>query len=154
MYIYNTQKISSLKWYNFVWIIFWGLLWPWKLTFSEHWMNFSIQFCFLVALIKLHSFTRCLPFNHWWRIKVLPTIFEGCVLNSGKKRKSINSVDSIIWILKTLNSVQTLVADIPEIKLSHWYLVNKSYEKPHSETQTLIVLNKFVCSRNNRLIPF
>ena len=73
-----------------------------------------------------------------------------------REKKEIHKLSwlSIIWILKTLNSVQTLNEDIPEIKLSHWYLVNKSYKKSHSKTQTLIVLNKFVCSRINGLIPF
>ena len=36
----NLQKILCLKWGNFVRILyFWGFLWPWKLTFTEHWVN-------------------------------------------------------------------------------------------------------------------
>ena len=29
-----------------VFIDFWGLLWPWKLTFSKNWMNFLSNFVF------------------------------------------------------------------------------------------------------------
>ena len=57
----------------------------------------------------------------------------------------------ITWILKKFNSIQTLVEGILEIKLSH--LLSKIYRKSHPKTQTLIVLNKFVCYPNYRLIP-
>ena len=57
----------------------------------------------------------------------------------------------ITWILKKLNSIQTLVENIPEIKLSHWYPLGKTYKKSHLKTGTPLVLNKFVCYPSNRL---
>ena len=49
--------------------------------------------------------------------------------------------------------MQTLVEDIPEIKLSHWYPLSKTYTKSHSKNRALIVLKKFVCYPNNHLVP-
>ena len=59
---------------------------------------------------------------------------------------------SIIWIFKKLSSIQTLVKDILEIKLSHWSLLSQTYKKSHSITWTLIALNKFVFYPNNCLV--
>ena len=42
-------------------------------------------------------------------------------------------------LLKKSNSIQTLVKDISEIKLSHKSLLSKTYRNSHSITRTLIV---------------
>ena len=60
---------------------------------------------------------------------------------------------SITWILKRLNSKQTLSDDIREIKLSNWSLLSKTYQKSLLVTRTLIFLNKFMFYLNNRLVP-
>ena len=60
---------------------------------------------------------------------------------------------STIWIFKKLNSIQTLVKDIQEIKLSHCSLLSKTYKKTHSITRILITLNKFVFYPKNCLVP-
>ena len=81
--IYNLQKTSCLKWSNFVWIFtFLRILWPWKLTFIEHWMNFNSPIMFPWYLLKLF-FIRCLDFHHnWWNkrgTKInFSNVFEGC----------------------------------------------------------------------------
>ena len=59
---------------------------------------------------------------------------------------------SIIWTFKKLNSIKTIVKDIQEIKLYHWSLLSKTYEKSHLITWTLIALNKFVFCLNNFLV--
>ena len=112
-----------------------------------------LRLCFLGDLFKLCFFTRCLYFHHnWWRergAKInFSTIFEGCYLILwGKKLKIYkHSWLLIVCIFKKLNSIQTLFKDIPEIMLSHWSLLSKTYKKSHSITWTLTALNKFVLS--------
>ena len=77
-------------------------------------------------------------------------MFWGMLLKFEEKNLEIHELSwlSITWILKKLSSIQTLVEDILEIKLSHWYFLRKTYKKLHSKTRTLIVLNKFVCYPN------
>ena len=62
-------------------------------------------------------------FNYFWRM----------LLKFEEKNLEIHKLSwlSITWILKKLKSIQTLVKDIPEIKLSHWYLLSKTYVKNH-----------------------
>ena len=43
----------------FVFLYFLGFFWPWKLTFSENWINFFFRFVFY-GLLKLYFFIRCL----------------------------------------------------------------------------------------------
>ena len=83
-------------------------------------------------------------FNYFWRMLLK---FEEKNLETHKLSWLL-----ITWMLKKLNSIQTLVEKIPEIKLSHWYLRSKTYIKSYSKTRTLIPLNKFVCYPNNRLV--
>ena len=84
-------------------------------------------------------------FNYFWRM--LLSKFE-------EKNLEVHKLSWLLitWIFKKLNSIQTLVENIPEIKLSHWYLLSKTYKKSHSKTRTLIVLNKFVCYPNNCVV--
>ena len=76
---------------------FWGFLWPWKLTFIEHWMNVNFTILFPWYLLKLWFFTRCLYFHHnWWKERGTKinssNIFKGCL---GEKKFEIhNTVDS------------------------------------------------------------
>ena len=58
-------------------------------------------------------------FSYFWRMLV--TLEEKILEIHELSQLSIN------WILKKLKSIQTLVKDIPEIKLSHWYLLSKTY---------------------------
>ena len=111
-----------------------------------------IQFYFLIDLLRLCFFTRT-PlfsphlmkrkrskyqlFNYFWRM--LLTFEEKMDIHKHTRHL-------IIWIFKKLNSIQTIVKDIPEIKLTHWSLLGKTYKKPHSVTQTLFALNKFILS--------
>ena len=75
------------------------------------------------------------------------------LLKFGEKILEIHKLSWLLipWIFKKLNSIQILLEDIPEFKLSHWYLLSKTYKKSHSKTRTLIVLNKFVCYPKSRL---
>ena len=60
-------------------------------------------------------------FNYFWRT----------LLKLEKKNLKIHKLIWLLttWILKKLNSIQTLVENIPEIKLSHhWYLLSKTYK--------------------------
>ena len=67
--------------------------------------------------------------------------------------REIHTMEIILEIHKTqltLDNVNTwkielqaLVEEIPEIKLSHWSLLNKTYRNSHSITQALIIFNKF-----------
>ena len=77
------------------------------------------------------------------------TIFEGCYLKLWRKIWKFLALDNLC-MLKKLNSIQTLVEDILEIKLSH--LLSKTYKKSNRKIQTLIVLNKFVYYPNNCLV--
>ena len=114
---------------------------------SIKWTLF-LQFCFLGDLLKLRFLLHPSIFitideeNEEQK----STIFEGCYLNLMEKKLEIHehSWRSIIWIFKKLNSIQTLVRDIPEIKLSYWSLLSKTYKKSHSITRTL---NKFASSK-------
>ena len=127
-------------------------------TYLEHWMNFLSNFVSLVTylsyifLLDASIFTtgeekegKNQFFNYFWRI----------LLKLEEKNLEIYKLSwlSITWILKKLSSIQTVVEDIPEIKLSHWYLLSKVYEKSHSKNWTLIVLKKFVCYPNNCFVP-
>ena len=131
----------------FGFLYFWGWLWPWKLTFSEYSMNFSSNFVSLVTL-KVHFlldvsiFTtdeekegKNQFFNYFWRAQFK---FE-------EKNLEIHKLSWLLmtWIFKKLNSIQTLFEYIPEIKLSHRKLLDKTYKTSHSKTRTLIVLNNF-----------
>ena len=82
------------------------------------------------------------------------TVFEKYSLDLREKKVETHKLNllSITWILKKLNSIQTFVAYIPEIKLFHWYLLSKTYKKSHSKKWTLTVLHKFVCYPNNSLV--
>ena len=159
MYIYNLQKISCLKWNNFVWnFIFLRIILTLK-TYIQGTLNeLFIQFCFLGDLLKQHFFTRCLLFLHWWREtdkKSILQLFLRMLLKFEDKNLEIHKLSwlSITWILKKLSSMQTLVEDIPEITLAHWYILSKTYKKSHSKSRTLIFMKKFVCYPNNRLVP-
>ena len=60
---------------------FWGFLWPWKLAFIEHWMNFNSPILFPWWLKAV--FLLCLYFHHnWWKERGTninsTNIFEGC----------------------------------------------------------------------------
>ena len=125
---YNLQKISCLK------KIF---PWPWKLK------ERFLRFCFFYDLLKLHFFTRCLYFHHSDDEKKekinSSTIFEEFYLNLKRKFWKFNKQSwlSITWILKKSNSIQTLVDDIPKIKLSHWSLQSKTYTFNNSNSYCL-----------------
>ena len=76
-------------------------------------------------------------FNYFW----------GILLKFNEKVFEIHKHSwlSTTWILKK-PSTQTLVEDIPEIKLSHWPLQSKTYKNSHwlwVPLQSLIALNKF-----------
>ena len=70
------------------------------------------------------------PLMKRMREKINSTIFEGCYLNSKFKIHKLSQL-SITWILKELKLYKPLFKDIPEIKLSHWYLLSKTYIKNH-----------------------
>ena len=107
----------------FGFLYFSGFLWSRKLTFINIEWTLILQFCFLV-LLKFEE--KNLEIHRHSRL-------------------------SIILIFKKLNSIETLVKDIPEIKLSHWSLLSKT---SHMITQTLIALTRFVFYSNNCLDPF
>ena len=114
-------------------LYFWELLLSWKLTFSEHWMNFLSNSVSLVTYLSYIFFLldgsiftsdeekeeKNQFLNCFWRILIK---FE-------EKNLEIHKLSSlsINWILKKLKSIKTLVKDIPEFKLSHGYLLSKTY---------------------------
>ena len=135
----------------FGFLYFWGFPWPWKLTFNEHWVNFFSVFVSLMTYLsyifywkplfsvqlmmrKREQSTRSI----FWRILLK---FEENILEIHK-----HICFSITWIMKKLNSIQTLVKDILEIRLSYWSLLRKTYRNAPSITGTLTVLNKFCVS--------
>ena len=146
MYIIYKKSHAWNKIVMFGFLYFWGLLCPWKLTFSEYWMNFLSNF---VSLVTYLSYIFLLDGSIFTSDEEKEekinssTLFEGCYLNLRGKKLEIHKVNrlSITWILKKLKSIQALVKDIPEIKFSHWYLLSKTYKykKSHSKTRTLIV---------------
>ena len=82
-----------------VFLYFWGLVWPSKLTSSEDWMNFLSVFVSFDDLLRLHFFTRCLYFYHnwWWEggKNQFCKYFEGFCLKLRRKIwKFINTADS------------------------------------------------------------
>ena len=91
-------------------------------------------------------------------------IFVGFELDLSRKFcKFINKSWLLItWILKKSNSIQTLVEDIPEVKLSHCSLLNKTYRNSYSITKTfcfilIITLSFFkfsVIGGQLQLLPF
>ena len=103
-----------------------------------------LQVCFLGDSLKLRFLTRYLyfspqlvkrkrnkneVFNNFWRMLLK---FEWKNLKTHKHSWLI-----IIWIFKKLNSIQTLVKNIPEIILSHWSLLSKTYKKSHYRESTV-----------------
>ena len=113
-------------------IYFWGLLWFWRLTFSKHWMNFLSNY---VSLVTYLSYIFLLDgsiltsdeekeekiqfFNYFWRM----------LLKFEEKKLKIHKLNQLLitWI----GVIQTLVKEIPETKLSHWYFLSKTYIKNH-----------------------
>ena len=94
----------------FGFLYFWGLLWPWKLTFTEHWRNFLSNFVSLVTYLS-YSFLLdgCIFttdeekerknqfFNYFWKM----------LLKFEEKKLRIEKLSqfSITWILKKLRSM-------------------------------------------------
>ena len=111
--MYNLQKMSCLKWNNFC-VYFWELLWPWKLNFREHWMNFLSNFVSLVthlsyiSLLDVSIFTsdeekkgKNQFFNYFWRMLLK---FEGKNFEIYKPSQLL-----ITWILRELKSYKPLL---------------------------------------------
>ena len=123
-YITFTQSLIPYRISLFGLIYFWGLFWPSKLTFSEHWMNSFFAFVSLknylsyIFLLDASIFTisddkkdwKNQFFKYFWRIELK---FDEKSLEIHKHKWR-----SITWAIKTLNSKQTLAENIPEVKLS------------------------------------
>ena len=126
--VYNLQKISCLKWSNFVWIFIFLRI-PLTLKTYLYW-TLNERFCFNPILFRWRLtlalfFTRCLYFHHnWWRERGTKinssTIFEGCYLYLRKKKEiHKHSRLSIIWIFNKFRFF-TLPLEIPDkTKLHH-----------------------------------
>ena len=119
-------------------------------------LTLVLQFRFLSDLFKLRFFLLDASIftiivklfkkiNYFWRM----------LLKLDEKNLEIHrhSWLSIILMFKKVNSIQTFVKDIPEIKLSHWSLLSKTHKKSHLMTQILIALKKFVFYPNNSRFP-
>ena len=101
--IYNFKKSHAVNIVIlFGFLYFWRLLWHWKLTFVEHWMNFWLSgsgtFCFLGDLLKPRFLLDASIFTRIDEEKGMKinssTIFEGICLNLGQKIwEFINTVD-------------------------------------------------------------
>ena len=107
-----------------------------------------LRFCFADDLFKSHFFTRCLYlFHNWWWEREEDQLFKSfenlwrILLKVKEKIFEIHKHCrlSIFWIFKKSNSVQTLVEDILEIKLSYRSLLSKTYKKPASQFESLRV---------------
>ena len=77
----------------YVFLFFWGLLWPWKLTSSEHWMNVFIVFVSLMSPFLPQLIMRKRKINYW-------SIFEWFTLRWGE-------IFGNSWTLLTLNNLIT-----------------------------------------------
>ena len=88
---------------------------------NEIFLHFCFLDDFLSYIFLLDASILTFFFWFWWwgrRKKSIKSIFERFYLNLRKKNcKFINTGLSISWILKKLNSIQTLVEEIHEIKL-------------------------------------
>ena len=135
----NYSYLENLPLVNIEWR-FYPILFPWWLSSYI----FLLQMSLFSPMMKRKS-EKNQSFNYFVRI----------LLKFEEKNLGIHKLSWLLitWILKKWNSIQTLVENIPEIKLSHWYLRSKTYKKLHSKTRTLTALNKFVCYPNNSLIP-
>ena len=117
----SVHNLLCLWWNNFVWMfIFLKILWPWKLAFSEYWMEFFSVFVSLMTYLGYMFFTRCICFYHnwWWERKKSILIFEGFYLKLRRKfRKFINTVDS--WYHEySKNQTTYKLWRVSDIKLS------------------------------------
>ena len=111
--------LSCLTWNNFVWFLyFWGFFWYWKLPLWTLNELFLIS-CFLVYLLKLHFLTRCLYFFHnpltTKREKSILQVFLKSLLKFDGKFLQMHKHNLFLTTqtLKNLNSIETLVEDIP-----------------------------------------
>ena len=116
-------------------------------------------FCFLDDLLSSIFFTRCLYFHLsilWWEEekKSIKSIFQGFYLKFEDKIVEIHKHSwlSITWILKKLNSIQTLAEDVLEN-----YLTGPFWAKPSEIHIWKLKLSlsriNFVFCPNNRLLP-
>ena len=105
------------------------------------------------------TFTRCLYFHlsvSWWEgeKKAIKCIFEVFYLKFGEKIVEMHKHSwlSITWILKKLNSIQTLAEDVLEN-----YLTGPFWAKPSEIHIWKLKLSlsriNFVFCPNNRLLP-
>ena len=132
-------------------LCFWGFFLPWKLTFSEHWMDFTLVFVCLMTYVSYIFLLDTTIFaitedEKEEKNSVLQVLeFWGILLKFKEKILKIykHSWLSITWALKKLNSTQTLSDNIPEIKFSHWSLLSKTYRNLYLIMQTPIALNNF-----------
>ena len=122
-------------------------------TLIQDWRQYShhsklTQSCSINMSISLFEKnpTRYLYFYHNWNMRKRKKINSWVILlKFGEKILQIykHSWFSITWTLKKLNSTQTVIDDIPEVKLSHWYLLSKTYRNSYLITQNLTALNNF-----------
>ena len=103
-----------------------------NLSLVNNWTNVLPVLFFFDGLLTLHFFTRCLYFHYYWWSERGKNQFFKCfwriLLKFEEKILEIHKQSWLLitWILKKSNSMQTLVEDIPKIKLSHWFL-SKTY---------------------------
>ena len=133
---------------------FWRFLWPWKLTFNEHWTNFSSPFFSLMTYL---SYVFLLDASIFTRIdekkEELKSTLQILLKKITKERKLRNSQTQL-----TLDNLNIPNIELLKIKLSlkpplkQNYLLNKTCKKSHLITRTLIALKKFVFHPSNCLV--
>ena len=118
-YIFEDYSdLENLPLVNIEWT-FYPILFPWWLL-----ATFSIDVSIFTTDEEKEGKNQF--FSYFWKM----------LLKFEEKNLEIHKLSWLLitWILKKLNSIQTLVENIPEIKLSHWYLLNKTCKKSHSRT--------------------
>ena len=157
--VYNLQKILCLKWNNFVWIFIFSSI-PLTLKTYLSWTTEWTCICFLGDLHKLFFFYQIPLFHHyWWWEREKNQFFKYFFKILPKFDKKILEIHEqswlwITWILKKLDSIQTLVEDIPKIKLSHWSLQSKTYTFNNSNSYCLEQILCFILIITLSLLRF
>ena len=120
--VYNVQIL-------FRFLYFWGIFWPTEnlSLVNMEWTFFYILNFFHDELFKVH-FLLYFHHNQWWerggnQLKVFLKDFTSIWgENFGNSQLTLNTLNT-----QKSNSIQTLIEDIPEIKLYYWSLLCKTF---------------------------
>ena len=120
----------------FGYLHFWGFLWPWKLTFIEHWINFNSPIFFPRWLTEAVFFTRCLSiFTAIDQKKEEQKSTDQIFLKDVTEEKKLSLCEihthswlSMVWIFKNLSPLNhTIFINYLQSKTTFWAKLTKNH---------------------------